>query len=114
MDLLSKQELKMLAEHTTQPAVSIYLPTHAAGMETQGDPTRLKNLLRQAYEMLEARKLRTPEIDDLLQPGYRLMEDSLFWQDQSSGLAIFLASDIGSPQGVYLLITNSAAGYFFI
>jgi hypothetical protein len=67
------------------------MPTHRAGREIQQDPLRLKNLLGEAEEHLLASGLRTPDAKELLEPAQRLLQDGLFWQHQSDGLAIFLS-----------------------
>ena len=48
MDLLPRRELEGLILEREGPCVSIFLPTHRAGAETQQDPIRLKNLLGEA------------------------------------------------------------------
>jgi len=73
--------------------VSIFMPTHRVGPETQQDPIRLKNLLAQAEERLLAAGLRTPEARQLLAPAHALLSDGLFWRYQSDGLAVFLTQD---------------------
>jgi hypothetical protein len=92
MDILNREELKRLSEKRDGGHVSIFMPTHRAGSETQQDPIRLKNLLGQAEERLVAAGLRTPEARAQLKPVSRLVEDRLFWQRQSDGLAIFVSS----------------------
>jgi hypothetical protein len=69
--------------------VSIFMPTHRAGAETQEDPIRFKNLLREAEERLLASGLGTPETHELLKPAQRLLWDVHFWRHQSDGLARF-------------------------
>lgn len=73
--------------------VSIYMPTHRAGRGIQQDPIRLKNLLGEAEEALTLSGLRTPEAQELLEPAEKLLQDGLFWQRQSDGLALFLSSE---------------------
>jgi len=46
--------------------VSLYMPTHRAGRETEQDPIRYKNLLREAEERLMANGLRSPEVQEML------------------------------------------------
>jgi hypothetical protein len=72
------------------PCVSIYLPTHRA-VEMQQDQIRFKNLLRAAEEKLAALRLRTPEVQRLLEPARKLLEDPFFWQHLSDGLAVFIS-----------------------
>jgi hypothetical protein len=92
MNILNKDDLKSLSEKHDGWHVSIYMPTHRAGPETQQDPIRLKNLLGQAEGWLQDVGLRTPEAKARLEPASRLVQDGLFWQRQSDGLAIFVSS----------------------
>lgn len=91
--MLSREELRILTQAGQGRCVSIFMPTHRAGPETQQDPIRLKNLLAQAEECLLAAGLRTPEARQLLAPAHALLSDGLFWRYQSDGLAAFLAQD---------------------
>ena len=94
MELLSRAELEKLIEEPEGLCVSIFLPTHRAGAQTQQDPIRLKNLLREAEEQLLAEGLRAPEADELLTPARELLDDSVFWRNQSNGLAVFLSPGV--------------------
>jgi hypothetical protein len=55
----------------------------------QQGPIRLKNLLREATEALQADGVKAPTIKSLLAPLWRLLDDGLFWQYQSDGLALY-------------------------
>ncbi len=94
MDLLLREDLERLLEKPIGPCVSIFVPTHQAGAETQQDPIRLKNLLSEAREGLLARGLRSAEADWILEPAERLLEDGIFWRHQSDGLAVFLSPGV--------------------
>ena len=94
MDTLSKKELEELTGKHEGPCASIFLPTHRAGVETQQDPIRLKNLLGEAREKLVARGLRTTEADAILEPAQGLLENDLFWRHQADGLALFLSQGV--------------------
>ena len=48
MDILTRAELEQLMHREQQWCVSIYMPTHRTGSETQQDPLWLKNLLGEA------------------------------------------------------------------
>src|ERR671910_1578875 len=91
MELLSRAELETLIEEPEGLCVSIFLPTHRAGAQTQQDPIRLKNLLREAEEQLLAKGLHAPEAEELLGPAQELLDDSVFWRHQSDGLAVFIS-----------------------
>jgi hypothetical protein len=94
MDLLSRAELQKLIEEPEGLCVSIFLPTHQAGAQTQQDPIKLKNLLREAEEQLLTKGLRAPQAEQLLGPARELLDDSVFWRHQSDGLAVFLSRGV--------------------
>lgn len=77
MDLMDRVALKTLIAVQAEVCVSIYLPTHRAGPDTQQDPIRFKNLLREAEERLSTFGLRSPEARGLLEPAQRLLTDLL-------------------------------------
>jgi hypothetical protein len=89
VDVIRRTDLQRLALGRPGPCVSVFLPTHRAGHEVEQAPIRLKNLLRQATDALKTDGVRAPEIDRLLAPPRSLLDDRLFWQYQSDGLALF-------------------------
>ncbi|WP_447983373.1 hypothetical protein [Nitrospira sp. Nam74] len=94
MPLLSQEDLKMVIAESHSPAVSIFLPTHRAGPETQQDRIRLKNLLKQAETQLVKEETRPTDARELLEPVSALIDDAAFWRHQADGLAIFRAHDV--------------------
>lgn len=93
MQNLTLDQLKGLAQQTQSPSISIFLPTHRAGQDTRQDPLRFKNLLREAERRLLDRGMGPRPVGVLLQPAQALLDDTLFWQYQYDGLAVFLAAD---------------------
>jgi hypothetical protein len=93
MDVSSSADVKALSEERSGRHVSLYAPTHRAGPETQQDPIRLENLVREAEEHLIAGGLRAPNAQELLAPAEKLVQDSLLWRHHSDGLAIFLSAE---------------------
>ncbi len=93
MNTLSKSDFKELIEHTGL-CVSTFMPTHRAGPETRQDPIRLKNMLARAEEGLAEAGLRSSEVEEFVEPVQGLLEDNLFWQYQTDGLAIFLSQGL--------------------
>jgi Bacterial archaeo-eukaryotic release factor family 7 len=89
VDLFTRDDLKSLLAKHESPCVSIYIPTHRGG--AQEDPIRWRNNLAQAEESLVKAAWPGPAVKDLLAPARRLQEESLFWKNQSDGLAVFLA-----------------------
>jgi len=83
--MFSRGDLDELVAIETNPAVSIYLPTHTAGREIRQDHIRLKNLLSSAAERLTAQR-RKPEIEALLAPVEALVGDDDFWRHQERSL----------------------------
>lgn len=94
MDEFTRDDLGTLLEHSAQWCVSIFMPTHRAGPDVQTDSIRLKNLLREAERRLKGVRLRSPEVQAVMEPASRLLDDSLFWRYQSDGLAVFRAGDL--------------------
>ena len=93
MSILPREELEILIKGHEGECVSIYMPTHKAGIATQQDPIRLKNLLRDAEDCLQARGLRTPEINNFFEPANRILLESDFWQRRNEGLAVFISAN---------------------
>lgn len=101
MDLVRPRDLRRLLDNSTEPSVSVYLPTHRAGPEVRQDPIRLKNLLGEARAKLEMLDVR--DADAILEPATALLDDEEFWRRQGDGLAIFLSEDV---QELYRLPTE--------
>lgn len=91
MDLFRRQELNELVEQETEPCVSMYLPTHRTGRDTEQNSIRFKNLLRQAESKLVEWGLRGPEAREFLAAGSDLVGDTDFWRHQADGLALFFS-----------------------
>jgi hypothetical protein len=91
MNLLSGDELKTLMERQEGLCMSIFMPTHRKGTETQQNQIRYKNLLRKAEEQLIQSELRPQEVKEFLKPAHELLGDAPFWQNQSNGLAVFIS-----------------------
>lgn len=91
MDIMTRAELEQLMHKEQQWCVSIYMPTHRAGREAQQDPIRLKNLLGEAGKRLSDKGVGRRDIQKMLEPASKFLQDSYFWQHQSDGLAIFIS-----------------------
>ncbi|PKO09502.1 MAG: hypothetical protein CVU40_09370 [Chloroflexi bacterium HGW-Chloroflexi-2] len=93
MDKITINDLKSLSEVQGKICVSIFLPTHRAGKETEQDPIRFKNLLREVEKQLLDDGVRRPEVEKFLSPAEELLIESGFWRQQSEGLAVFISHD---------------------
>ena len=94
MDLLDINEVNRLIEQRgKEPSISIYMPTQKAA-DTAQNPIRFKNMLNKVEERLSSKELGSKqEIKELLEPAHRLTSDSIFWSNQSEGLALFISPD---------------------
>ncbi len=86
---VTREEIRELLQAPGNPCVSIYMPTFRAGVETQQNPIRLKNLLRSVQGRLGEKGMRDAQAAELTAPLRDLLEDQSFWQQQSDGLALF-------------------------
>ena len=94
MDRITLEKLK----HTfltpqSDWCVSLFMPTHRVGRETEQDPIRFRNLLRAAQEQLQDKGLRPAKVQEILKTPQRLLLDKGFWQRQSDGLAAFFSAE---------------------
>ncbi|MBW1988896.1 MAG: hypothetical protein JRI97_05055 [Deltaproteobacteria bacterium] len=87
MDMISREELRNLLEVQADPCVSLYMPTESRGQETRQNPIRFRNLLNEAEKKADGRK---KEVRKALEPAFRLLNDTPFWQHQGDGLAVFV------------------------
>lgn len=94
MAILATSELETLTKEQAEWCVSIFMPTHRKGVDTQQDPIRLKDLIRQAEARLLGEGMRGPEANELLKPALGLLEQHDFWQNQSDGLAVFVSPQV--------------------
>lgn len=93
MDTITMKELKTFLPRHPGWHVSLFMPTHRTGRETEQDPIRFKNLLREGEERLLAKGLRSPDVREMLKPAKRLLQEPTFWRNQSHGLAVLLTSE---------------------
>jgi hypothetical protein len=94
MNVLTRNDLKLLMEIHRGPCVSVFMPMHRSGPETQQDLIRFKNLIREAEERLITRGIPAPEARALLESAQKLLQGDLFHQHQSDGLGMFLSPEV--------------------
>ncbi len=94
MDTLDRELLVGLARHQGWPSVTIYQPASRVGSETQQDPLRLKNLLKQAEDALLDAGMRTPEVNAFLREAWQVQSDTGFWRGGFEGLALFVSEGV--------------------
>jgi hypothetical protein len=94
MNVLTRNNLNLLMAVHKGPCVSVFMPMHRSGPETQQDPIRLRNLIREAEERLVTRGIPAPEARELLESAQKLLQGDFFHQHQSDGLAMFLSPEV--------------------
>lgn len=75
MDLLSAQDTIQLADERGGTRVSLFLPTHRGGPQTDRNRICLKNLLATARQALHAEGRRAGEVDAVLEPARQLLDE---------------------------------------
>jgi hypothetical protein len=69
------------------------MPTVIAGQQTQQNPIRFKNLVREAEGRLRERGMNEHDAESFLQAAVRSLDNMDFWQHQSAGLVVFIAEN---------------------
>ncbi|MGE5295976.1 MAG: hypothetical protein ACM3VT_14215 [Solirubrobacterales bacterium] len=93
MRLFRIDDLRALAERRQWPCVSLYLTTHRMGKDTRENPIRLRNAVGGAKDRLAQAGYPKDKIAALLEPANDLIASRDFGLHQSSGLAVFAATD---------------------
>ena len=95
MTRITKDELIELSLFHGTFCISIYLPTHRAGIETLNgqDSLNLKNQLKEIRTKLVDQGLNSRAIEKLLTPLLDLINNSDFWRFQSDGLVLFVSDN---------------------
>jgi hypothetical protein len=91
---VTKEDLAFLIREHNEPCISVYLPTLRLPSESKQNLIRFKNLTSQAEKELLGRGYRAADVGTLLKPAQEMTKDTLFWQQQSDGMAAFLSPDL--------------------
>jgi len=94
MNTLTRTDFDSLIQQHGEWCVSVFMPTRLAGENAKQDAIRFKNLLRQTEDQLLAAGVRATDTQQLLAPAQLLINDSLFWQNANTGLAVFLSPQV--------------------
>ncbi len=91
--ILSKELFAEIANYKAECCVSIYIPTHRAGVEINEhfDPIVYKNGLQDVKQKLQTKGIETIQIERMLEPGYELLRDDGFWHKLTESLVVFIA-----------------------
>jgi hypothetical protein len=99
MELLTKELIQELLSTEQNPCFSLYMPTHRTHPESQQDPIRYRNLVRQMEESL-LQKYSAAEVKEHLEPFYELGNDAEAWNHTLDGLAVFSATGLFKVVGL--------------
>src|SRR3954471_22639660 len=93
MSFITSEEFIDIVNYKSSPCISVYLPTHRAGNEVnqKQDAIAFKNELQSTRLELLSEGLDEQLVNELLNPAFMLCKDDAFWNDQLSGLAVFIA-----------------------
>jgi hypothetical protein len=100
MSSITRASLLQLIDTPGDRFVSIYMPTYPAGRETPQNPTRFKELLATASDLLRAKGMDPSDTRDFLAPGTRLLDQPTFWNALDRELAVLISQ---SGMRVWLL-----------
>jgi hypothetical protein len=91
--ILNKASFAEIANFKDGLTVSLYIPTHSAGVEVNEhfDPIAFKSSLNTVEQTLKQKGYDQAKIEGLFKPGYDLIRDDAFWLNLSGGLAVFIA-----------------------
>jgi hypothetical protein len=94
--VFSKETFTELANFKDGITVSLYFPTHRAGVEVNEhfDHIAFKSTLNTVEQKLKEKGYNQAQIEPLLKPGYDLIREDGFWNDLSEGLAVFIAEGV--------------------
>jgi len=82
--------LRTLAGSEGFPRVSLFFPTHPTYPDSQQDPIRLSNGLKEAERQLTEAGWRESDVAELVAEAAARDKDDVFWQYQDEGLAVFI------------------------
>ncbi|WP_035807289.1 baeRF3 domain-containing protein [Lunatimonas lonarensis] len=88
METISEKFVHKLLQSDDNPCISLYMPTHRHHPNTEQDPIRFKNMIKEAETSL-TQKYSEEETQVLLEPLIKIQQDYAFWNHNLDGLAIF-------------------------
>lgn len=93
---VKKGDLMRLSQYHNTSCISIYIPTHRAGIEALNgqDALNLKNQIKLIRSKLTEQGKSVRDIEKIVDPVLSLVDDADFWRHQSGGLVVFVAEDI--------------------
>lgn len=92
---MTRDQFKELAIFRSDWCVSIFLDTHKKGeaVNNDQDPVNFKNTLQDADKLLKEKGADVTVIERMLTPGYKLLQDEMFWKEMSDGFGVFISEE---------------------
>jgi len=103
---------ELLLSEKSGTCISLYQPTYRQLPDREQNLIRYKNLLQQIVQSLEE-KFDKHEVEQWMQPFYKISEDREFWRHTQDGLAIFATADhcivykLQRPVKEFTVVANS-------
>jgi hypothetical protein len=93
--VLTKELFADLANFKGDNCVSVYLPTHRAGVEVNENADKLsfKSILQNVSNTLKQKGVDVLQIQKILDQGQELLRNDTFWRNLDQGLAVFMAEN---------------------
>jgi hypothetical protein len=91
MKNFTMEDFKRLTAVEEEVCISMYMPTDPSAATTDEQRIRFKNLLRRAEKTVQDRAPKNKQLVEMIEKGWRLLENDYFWRYQSDGLAVFIA-----------------------
>ena len=93
--IIDKDLFNYLSAYKADVCVSILLPTHASGVEVneQVDFIAFKNALQQVEKTLQQKNIETTRVRKILKPAYEMLRDDKLWKTLSKGLVLYFSDD---------------------
>jgi hypothetical protein len=94
MELMRLEDAKALLQHQADKCLTFIFSTNKAGSETLQNQIRFKNMYRRAMAQLEQHGMGKTKLESFLEPASRLLDDTIFWQNQAESFAMFLSPQV--------------------
>ncbi len=91
--IFTQSDLLELSKKKAFPSISIFMPTHPVGDDSEPDSIIFKKLWRQVDDILSEHRMRPREREEIYSMLSPYTEDSMFWSYQREGLALFVCPD---------------------
>lgn len=93
MNILTKEKFEGMMDLEEKWCISIYMPTNYLGADIKQNPIRFKQCIREAEDKLFDMGLSKSEVGNILRNASNLIDETIFWQNQTEGLVVFMTPE---------------------